>query len=82
VASYKLLGKLLHLPTQWDFINDLFCLYRQIICLSNNHDKSGPFLRFQVKNLFFLGVAIFPSGTLLIITVLYSVDVPETFFKK
>jgi len=29
MASCKLLGKLLRLHIQRDFINDLFCLYRQ-----------------------------------------------------
>jgi hypothetical protein len=47
MASCKLLGKLLYLHTPWNFINDLFCLCRQKICLSNNHDKSWLFLWFQ-----------------------------------
>jgi len=35
----------------------------------------------KVKNSVFLEVAIFPSGTFLIIAVLYSLEVPKTFFK-
>jgi len=47
MVSCKLLGKLLHLHIQWDFINDLFCPHTQMICLSKKHDKSRVFLRFQ-----------------------------------
>jgi hypothetical protein len=46
MAKCKLVGKILHLHTQWDFINDLVCLSRQMICLSNNH-KFWLFLWFQ-----------------------------------